>query len=224
MTLFVVTLGFEEKFAVRMITRHGLDAGDKLLLLMGPRTPQSERAAGFLRDFVQRYYGGEVQIEAVEVKVGPDFTKLLREVHQLVSSRASSGERVVFNLSGGMRLLCIAALEAATLLALSGAPVEVELETEDSQVLAQIPAPLLRLPAVYAALTGEKLEILGKLREGRKTAQELSEALRRDETTVRRHLKELEELGLAVSSGGRPRQHAITTLGELMLSALRPGG
>mgnify|MGYP000433296943 CR=1 FL=1 len=41
-TPFVLTPGFEEKYAMRMVTRHGLDRSDELLVT-GPRIERSER-------------------------------------------------------------------------------------------------------------------------------------------------------------------------------------
>jgi CRISPR-associated protein Csa3 len=219
MTLFVITLGFEEKFAVRMITRHGLDKGDRLLLVTGPRTPQSDRAASFLSEFARRYYGGEVAVEVEEVRVSQDFAEMVARLYELVEARARRGERVVFNLSGGMRALCLAAFTAALLLS-PRLPVEVELETEDSSVLVEVPRAVLALPQTLSSLSREKLEVLAALSRGARTARELSDELGRDETTVRRHLQELVEAGLAETLGGRPREHKLTRLGELVLKTL----
>ena len=218
MTLFVITLGFEEKFAVRMITRHGLDKGDRLLLVTGPRTPQSERAVSFLSEFARRYYGGEVAVEVEEVRVA-GFVELVRRLYDLVSARARGGERVVFNLSGGMRALCLAALAAAQLLS-SRYPVEVELETEDSSALVEVPKALLALPRTLSSMGREKLEVLAALSRGAKPARELAGELDKDETTVRRHLQELAEAGLVEEAGRRPKSYRLTGLGELVLKAL----
>ena len=215
MTLFVITLGFEEKFAVRMITRHGLDRGDRLLLVTGPRTPQSERAASFLCEFARRYYGGDVGVEVEEVRVGSDFAELVHRLHGLVASRARAGERVVFNLSGGMRVLCLAAFVAAMLLS-ARLPVEVELETEDSSALIGVPRAVLALPRTFSLLSREKLEVLAALAQRSRGIRELAEELDRDETTVRRHLQELVEAGLVEALGRRPRGYRLTRLGELV--------
>ena len=218
MTLFVITLGFEEKFAVRMITRHGLDKGDRLLLVTGPRTPQSERAASFLSEFARRYYGGEVSVEVEEVRVS-GFVETVHRLYGLVAARAREGERVVFNLSGGMRALCLAAFAAALLLS-ARLPVEVELETEDSSALVEVPRSVLALPRTLASLGRERAEVLAALSRGARSARELAEELGKDETTARRHLQELVESGLAEAEGGRPRSYKLTKLGELVLKTL----
>ena len=201
MTLFVITLGFEEKFAIRMITRHGLDKGDRLLLVTGPRTPQSERAVSFLSDFAKRYYGGDVAVELEEVRV-TGFIELVHRLYGLVAARAREGERVVFNLSGGMRTLCLAAFTAALLLS-ARLPVEVELETEDSSALVEVPRAVLELPRTLSSTGRERVEVLAALSRGPRPARELAEELGRDETTVRRHLQELVESGLAETMGGK---------------------
>jgi len=217
MTLFVITLGFEEKFAIRMITRHGLDKGDRLLLVTGPRTPQSERAASFLSDFAKRYYGGDVAVELEEVRVA-GFIELVHRLYGLVAARAREGERVVFNLSGGMRALCLAAFTAALLLS-ARLPVEVELETEDSSALVEVPRAVLELPRTLSSTGRERVEVLAALSRGPRPARELAEKLGRDETTVRRHLQELVESGLAETMGGRPKSYRLTKLGELVIQA-----
>ena len=182
--LFVITLGFEEKFAVRMITRHGLDAGDHLLLVTGPRTRQSERAARFLQGFVAQYYGGDVGLEVVEVDPSKGFEQLVKDVYEAVASRAAGRKLVVFNLSGGMRALCLAALEAATLLSTAGLNVKVELETEDSQHLLEIPQPHLKMHQALAQLTPEKEKILREIAEKPLTAKQLAEKLGKDELSL----------------------------------------
>lgn len=227
MTLFVITLGFEEKFAVRMITRRGLDEGDRLLALTGPRTEQAGRAITFLVEFAARYYGSRVAVEVEELNPALGFEELVRRVYEAVSSRAGLGERVVFNLSGGMRALCLASLLAAQLLAASGVSVEVELETEDSSALLSVPRPLLNLPSAALELTAEKLKILGALAEGPATARELAEKLGRDFTTVSKHLRALEKLELLRAEGGRPKRYSANSLAQLISSALStrgPGG
>jgi len=201
-----------------MITRHGLDKGDRLLLVTGPRTPQSERAASFLSEFARRYYGGDVAVELEEVRVA-DFAELVHRLYGLVAARAREGERVVFSLSGGMRVLCLAAFTAALLLS-AHLPVEVELETEDSSMLIEVPRAVLELPRTLSSMGRERAEVLAALSHGPRPARELAEELGRDETTVRRHLQELVGSGLAEAVGGRPRSYRLTKLGELVLQAL----
>ena len=218
--MFVITLGFEEKFAVRMITRHGLDEGDKLLLVTGPPTRQAERAIKFLRDFASKYYGGRVSVEVVETHPQWGFDSLVAEVYKAVATRLGEG-RVVFNLSGGMRCICLAALVAAQLLSLSGAQISVELETEDSELLLEVPHYVLALPRVVAELTPEKAALLSRIAAHRTTISKLAEKVGKDVSTVARHLRVLQRLGLVKVSGARPRIYEITPIAKILLQALR---
>ena len=68
--LFILTIGFEEKFAIRMITRHGLDIGDKLLIITGPIIDKVEKTITFLKDFIAKYYGKEIELEASYIPLG----------------------------------------------------------------------------------------------------------------------------------------------------------
>ncbi|MEM0226599.1 MAG: CRISPR-associated CARF protein Csa3 [Thermofilaceae archaeon] len=222
MTLFVVTIGFEEKFAVRMITRHGLDRGDRILLATGPPAPQSDRVIGFLTDFVTRYYGSDVGVKVLHLNPAEGFESMVQSIVQAVRAAAGEGERVVFNLSGGMRSICIAALLAAQLLASSGASVEAELETEDSSTLLSVPTPLLQLPRVARELTPEKIEILQALSKREATVKKLSQQLGRDESTLARHIRALASLNLLQPQTPRPTAYKATQLALLIAETLNP--
>ncbi|MEM4500875.1 MAG: CRISPR-associated CARF protein Csa3 [Thermofilum sp.] len=221
MTLFVVTLGFEEKFAVRMITRHGLDKGDRILLVTGPQAAPAKRAASFLSEFVSRYYGGEVAVERVELNPEEGFESLVLAIYRAVSEKLKEGEKAVFNLSGGMRSICLAAFAAAQLLSATSR-VEVELETEDSTTLLSIPQPLLQLPKLAKLLSPEKAAILLSLNREKTTAQ-LAEELRRDATTLSRHLRTLAALHLLEQKHSKPSKYKATPLAALLAETLSRG-
>ena len=59
----ILTLGFEEKFAIRMITRHGLDKGDYIVILTGPLVDKTKKVITYLQDFIQKYFKEEIGFE-----------------------------------------------------------------------------------------------------------------------------------------------------------------
>jgi len=217
-TLFVLTLGFEEKYAVRMVTRHGLDRGDELLVVTGPRVERSERAINYLREFVGRYYQGEVGFSVLEVDVR-DVVGAAAEIKSAILERAERFARVVVNLSGGMRALVLAAFCAALAAEphLSGRELLIELELEDGSATVEVPGAVLRAAATAGSLSPEKLEVLQRLVGGERTMAELARELGRDVSTVRRHVLELERTGLVELTGGRPYRARLSRLAELLL-------
>jgi len=94
-----------------------------------PAADRVVRAYNNLREFVQRYYGGRVEIALVEVDVG-DFPGAVCEIRRRVLENA--GGDVVVNLSGGPRALVLATYAAVQLLPDGMARrVRVEVEFED---------------------------------------------------------------------------------------------
>jgi len=218
--LFVITLGFEEKYVVRMLTRYGVGPEDLLLVFTGPRTQMSEKAVRILADFLSKYYES-TSLEVVETKPADGFGQLLEKMYEEVSGRAGQYDEVVFNLSGGMRVLCLAALMTAQLLSALHSKVRVELETEDSSALIPVPRAAVSLPLTLAELTAEKLEVLREISHTPTTAKTISARLGKDESSVRKHLATLTSLGLAETIGERPRKYIATPTGRTVAKALQ---
>jgi len=217
-TLFVLTLGFEEKYAVRMITRHGLDKGDKLLIVTGPRVEKAEKAISYLKEFVSRYYPQEVGVEIVEVNV-KDWLEATRLVKVAILDQAKEFDRVVVNMSGGMRALVLATF-CATMLAekeLRDKELRVELELEDGSAIVEVPHEFFKAMKIIAQLSPEKFKILQRLTISETTVNELARELGRDVSTVRRHILDLEKAGLIKISKGRPYKVKATKEAELLL-------
>ena len=221
--LFVFTLGFEEKYVVRMLTRHSVEHEDLLLAITGPRTPMSERAIRTLADFLSKYYGSSVGLEVVETNPAAGFGELVETIHDEVSRRLPRFDNALFNLSGGMRTICLAALVAAQILSISHpGKVSVELETEDSSIVIPLPPAVLLLPRAVRELTSEKVAVLSQLFTP-STAKAVAAKLARDESSVRRHLAALASLGLVRPRGERPRKYVATPVGRALVRALSRG-
>ena len=197
--VIITTLGFEEKFTVRSITRHGLDRGDKIVLITGPRVERSEKALSFIKEFISKYYQSEVSISVRNIPIHDIYTAV-SEVKQVLMEEVKEADRVMVNLSGGMRILIIAVILALTLLNIQNLMLEVE--TEDSSALITIPSELLHLPRVE----GGKLEVLRILIKSSKpmSVNQIAQILNRDESTIRRHLLKLRKLGLIEVRKAKP--------------------
>ncbi|MEM1546995.1 MAG: CRISPR-associated CARF protein Csa3 [Candidatus Methanomethylicia archaeon] len=189
--VIITTLGFEEKFTVRSITRHGLDRGDKIVLITGPRVEKSEKAVSFIKDFISKYYLSEVSVSVKDIPIH-DIYETISRIKQILIEETRGFDKVIVNLSGGMRIIIIAVILALTLLDIQDLMLEVE--TEDSSLLITIPRDLLYLPKVE----GGKLDVLKVITRKSKpvSVYEIAETLGRDESTVRRHLQKLRRLKL----------------------------
>jgi CRISPR-associated protein Csa3 len=188
-----ITLGFEEKFAVRALTRHGLDRGDRIILVTGPRIDKVDKAISFISDFISKYYGGEVDLHVEEVSVH-DIYAAISSLRRILTHRSRDADRVIVNLSGGMRILIAAFIIALGLINIPN--LTVEIETEDSSALIQIPTQIIK--AWRHQVGAEKAEILKILvsRGDYMSSSEIARLTGKDESTIRRHLSKLREIGL----------------------------
>ncbi|RLE80834.1 MAG: hypothetical protein DRJ52_05510 [Thermoprotei archaeon] len=186
-----ITLGFDEKFAIRALMRHKLEEGDTLVVLTAkPIIDRVEKALSSIKGFITSYSKG-VRVKIVEVPV--------REVVEAVALvketlEKYSGHQIILNVSGGMRALVVEMCIGA---ALSSVGFKLELETEDSSAYLEFPTELLRVHRILYSMTDTKKSILQTILEKNSpvTVRELAEELGRDPSTLRRHLYKLIELG-----------------------------
>jgi len=220
--LFIFTLGFEEKFAMRMITAHGLDQGDKLLFITGPMVEKTKRTIDFIKGFIEKYFLGQVQMEIMEIKSLESFIGIVSKIYSKITNEEKNYDRIIVNLSGGMRILVLATYTAIILATLNRKILEktkIELETEDLSVKLTIPNILIKVQELIK-LSKEKLEILKCLIEREKTVKELAEELHKDETTIRRHLIDLVEIGVVKKIEERPTKYKLHKDLKFLLTVL----
>ncbi|MDW7971453.1 MAG: CRISPR-associated CARF protein Csa3 [Nitrososphaerota archaeon] len=132
MKILVLTLGFDERFAIRNILRTGLSTGDSVIVFIAkPIVEKTERALQILRDFIKRYYEN-INLEVIAIPI-EDFENAVSIIgEQLKRFKDSEGE-IIFNLSGGMRGLIIELLLASLLMELRGT-VEVDFENLEGSI------------------------------------------------------------------------------------------
>jgi len=225
--LFVLSVGFEEKFAVRTLTRHGLDIGDKLVLVTGPRVEKVDRTISFIQDFIEKYYGRGIELKVFELDFKEGFIYPVTRLVEFLMNWGSKYSSIIVNLSGGMRAVVLTlALTSMLVSCKIKGKLLVELETEDSATLLKFEEGLLGLPVILSELeirgTKALSEILNVLRSRALTVVALAQLLEKDPSTIRRHLLRLERLGIVQATPLRPRSYTITPLGRLLLTLLEP--
>jgi len=209
-TALILTLGFDEKFCYRAILRHGIKEGDKIILITAGLVEKVKKAYEWIKAFVERSYDVEVRLIQIDVK---DFTKAIREVMHILDE--FKGYNLIVNLSGGMRALAVIMLLALMIKPIRN--VKLEIELEDFSGLIEIPQHLLRIHEIKQNLTDEKIEILKLIAQGLKDVKSLSKALKKDVRPIRRHISNLEELGLVEVEKRKPLKVKTTELANLML-------
>lgn len=139
--VLVLTLGFDEKFAVRALLRAGLSFGDKALIFLAePLDERAIKAWKTVEDIISRYFSG-VTIEAIKINVA-DFYDSIKKISEKLRAEINENSQLIINLSGGMRVLILEVLIAAHIVGLRG---EVEVEYENFMGLTRFPLEILKL-------------------------------------------------------------------------------
>jgi len=199
-----MTLGFDEKFALRAIFRRGLRAGDKVIFVVPEdEDPRAEKAFSTFQQIIFRSIP-EVSVERFRIPVR-DFPKAVSLIRNLALSLLRSGEKVVLNLSGGQRIAILEVL--AGFLSCGASNVEVEVESEDSSTLATF--PLIMMTSIE--LDHEDTNILKILTQSPKRFSEIQSAAGISKSSTWRRLKKLVNLGLVEKVNDK---YKLTGLGQ----------
>lgn len=200
---YVITLGFDEKFALRALTRRGLKNSDEVLVIIPtPIDNRAETAYRQLSDILVRIFQYN---RITRLEVNPrNFLECLIDIIKVFVTR--SNEKFVLVLSGGFRALILEVLMAASMLGLDA---EIELDLEDYSSTLIFPlrwfTPL--------KLEEEDIEILRYI-NNLTTLSKLSKELRYSKSTIWRRVKKLEEQGIVKYS---ERKVYLTELGRIAL-------
>jgi len=209
-TALIATLGFDEKFCYRAILRHGIKEGDKIVLFTAEIVEKVEKAYEWIRKLLQTSYGDAVDIEIIQLNIKDlegSIKKVLRKIEEIENFR------IIVNLSGGMRALIIIVLLACIIK--SPRNLKIEVETEDFSRIVEVPYALLNL--IKLQLGEDKLEVLKSIKEGVGDVKSIAKRLNRDESTIRRHISTLENIGLIEVKKRKPLLVKATKLAELVL-------
>ena len=211
---YVITLGFDERFAIKTLLKHHVSESDKILLIVAGSDPRTAKAIETLSNIL-RQFSEKIEITKIELHPERDFEGSLMRMIKILKKLQNLN--IVVNISGGMRILGYIVLLACTILVTHGvlSKVSFEIYPESLQGEVTFSGDLLRLAAIK--LTKEKVRLLKEIASGKTYVEELAKALDKDETTIRRHLLGLEAQGLIRALKRKPLKVEITRLGRLLL-------
>jgi len=211
----LLTLGFEEKFAVRALVRRGLEVGDLVVLVTGPIIDKVAKAINYVKEFLKYFEGVNVQV--FEVSEVHEFTEAVPKIKKLIKELLDRYDFIVANLSGGMRALIIEVLTSIILLPKElKSRVIVELDTEDSKATIEIPKELNII--INPPELGVKEDIIKVIVDegGEADIYTIARRLEKDESTIRRQLEVLRELGL-IELTYRPLRAKVKPIAKLII-------
>ena len=210
----LLTLGFEEKFAVRALVRRGLEVGDLVVLVTGPIIDKVAKAINYVKEFLKYFEGIDIQV--FEVSEVHEFTEAVPRIKKLIKELLNKYDFIVANLSGGMRALIIEVLTSIILLPKElKSRVIVELDTEDSKATIEIPKELNIM--INPPELGVKEDIIKVIIDegGEADIYTIARRLEKDESTIRRQLEVLKELGL-IELTYRPLRAKVKPIAKLV--------
>lgn len=184
MTVLFVTLGFDEKFQVRAVMRWYSEL--ERVIIVG--SFNGEKAKKALDSLVEVLNKGEVQYEVIDVNPRDPIDVVVKVGYKIEENK---GKKLVFNLSGGMRVLGILTLLTALM---NGVDAEVELETEDFSGIVKF--NVNDFTPVRKKLDEVDLKVLDAAEKGYNTVTSISKYVGIPVSTTWRRVKELKEEGL----------------------------
>ncbi|OYT47987.1 MAG: hypothetical protein B6U85_03915 [Desulfurococcales archaeon ex4484_42] len=212
----LLTLGFEEKFAVRALVRRGLEVGDLVVLITGPIIDKVAKAINYVKEFLKYFEGIDIQV--FEVSEVHEFTQAISKIKGLIKELLDKYEYMIINLSNGMRALVVEVLMATTLLPRElKERIIVELDTEDGKAIVEIPKDLITI--INPPNLGVKEDIIKVIIEegGEADIYTIAQKLGKDETTIRRQLETLKDLRL-IELAYRPLRARIKPIAKAVIN------
>nr|QNO50471.1 hypothetical protein EGLMOMJH_00009 [Methanosarcinales archaeon ANME-2c ERB4] len=221
MKTYISPLGFETTHIISLIVKHGIEKGDRIILLRpNAPEPRADRAADDIRDLTAKV-DRTISVEIAKID-HHDFGAMLLRFMDLISSAATpatspathapAGSKVIVNLSGGPREILIA-LTAASM-ALSERVYKTTNWSDIDLELREI-----ELPHITRTLDKTARQILLDLLEHEHTT--LTAVARRigaSESTVSRQSAKLAGLrAVKITPDGRKKQIALTLSGKVLL-------
>jgi CRISPR-associated protein Csa3 len=207
--IIVVTLGFEEKFALRAVTRRGAKENDEIVVLMAKDSDErSERAFENFCDVIEKAFQ-KIKVSRIDVEV-KNFSEATKKL--IGEFLARKGNDFVVNLSGGFRLLGIEVLLAAILTKVNA---KIELELENSSAVIEFPIKWIQLD-----MDEKDKKILATLSEGNASLLEISKRTKLSRVTTWRRINKLINYG-TISYNNSENKYSITEYGKIFLSLVK---
>lgn len=210
MRTYVSTMGFHETRVTRPVLRHGLDDGDRVVLLRPDVEADGDRSADAVDYVVDMLHeiapGATVEVERINQAEFPDAIVQCCDVID-----AAAGELVV-NFGGGAREVFLP-LTVATILYAQRVDVALQYTDVDQSVREW------EVPNLTASVPTERWQTLETIRsEGPEVSiSELDEHLAPTKSTISRHVSGLAEADLVTTSMRGKTKHVSITLGGRLL-------
>ena len=182
MTVLFTTLGFDEKFQVRAVMRWGRELEE--VVIMG--SFEEERAKKALDSLTNLLKTTNIKYEVLEVNPHDILDAVIKIGNKIEEFK---GKKMVFNLSGGMRILMLASLLA---ILIKDVDATIEVETEDMKYLATVEVRDFK----PVKLTEDHLKVLKAISEGFNSVNSIRNHLDMPLSTVWRRVRDLKEMGL----------------------------
>ncbi len=191
--------------AYKSLFRRSVEEGDEIIFV-AEKPVKEKDIFEQIRWFVEKSYGDAVLVELLEVDPS-EFESSLKKLIRRIS--AIKDREVVADLSGGA-----GALLAVVLVALMLSPPDRVRVSVDG---VEMPRALIRMRDIGRLLIWERIELLRLIKKGVSDVSALAKEVKRDKSTVRRHLYVLEELGLIEVLKRKPMKIKISKLGEIFV-------
>lgn len=205
--LYISTLGFDEKFVVRFLMRHGIKQKDKFLLIVVKdfeRNEKAKNAYNNLRNIVATLIDQD-NFFVLPIDVHDDPIKNIKVIANEIISIPQREIRVC--LSGGMRILIILVVLALRLVGNRNIAIDVDFEDLSGHRTIQYTALIISRNVRW-------IEILKQIKQGIKGVRQLANVLGLSPATISRELTEMEEKGLIE----KKVEIQITSIGEAYMS------
>jgi len=209
----VAVLGFEESIVISAAIRHKLELGDRLIIITSKDQEDSraEAARRRLQGFVQQAGVDRPWLTLTAMPVSEhDIEGTILVLVSLLHAETGSGRKVIVEVSGGLRVLCLALFLAASIV---NSMVEgIYTVTENTRELLKLPRLDFR-PRLSSVLK----ELIDTVAESEETLlEDLANSLGKDLSTISRQVRRLEEMGLVTREGLHPTRLKPTVLGKAL--------
>lgn len=199
--IIFATLGFDEKFIIRDILRRGIKEESKLLIFTSSEDSRVEKAFMTLKT---TFISIPLKIEKYRINIENPFSAI-SEIRNIILENIKGHSEIVFNLSGGQRILLSYIF---SIIASEKLNCEIVMISEDSSFQVSLPSKIFFAKQIDPL----SLEIVKMLKEKPLKVGEILKKLGGRRTTVWRKLKLLTKEGI-IEYDDTMKRYKLTNIG-----------
>jgi CRISPR locus-related DNA-binding protein len=199
--IIFATLGFDEKFIIRDILRRGIKEESKLLIFTSSEDSRVEKAFMTLKT---TFISIPLKIEKYRINIENPFSAI-SEIRNIILENIKGHSEIVFNLSGGQRILLSYIF---SIIASEKLNCEIVMISEDSSFQVSLPSKIFFAKQIDPL----SLEIVKMLKEKPLKVGEILEKVGGGRTTVWRKLKLLTKEGI-IEYDDAMKRYKLTNIG-----------